>query len=122
MSSLEAGSVHHLPVLRQQRRGEGQAANLPDQSIVMRIRTVFLQPDQINMAVFFCHLVKHYLSSVRFCTPENLTSHVLQGAREIRSCIIGHLVSETMDQKKLDQRIRIPCSRMSKSMPESESI
>ena len=27
-----------------------------------------IQPDQINMAVFLCYLVKNGLSSVRYCT------------------------------------------------------
>ena len=29
-----------------------------------------MQPDQINMAVFFWYLVKNYLSSVRYCSKE----------------------------------------------------
>ena len=48
-----------------------------------------LQPDQINMTVFFWYLVKSDLSSIRYCT---LTSHFLQGKRKTRSCLNGHPV------------------------------
>ena len=45
----------------------------------------FKQPNQMNMAVFFWHLVKSDFASVRYCT-------LVHGTRNKRPCINGHPV------------------------------
>ena len=53
-----------------------------------------IQPDQINIAMFFWHLVKRNLPSVRYCTTVHWKSQFLQGARNTRSCKTGHSVEQ----------------------------
>ena len=48
-----------------------------------------LQPDQINIAVYFWYLVISVLYTVRYCTRVHWTSHFLQGTRNTRPCITG---------------------------------
>ena len=48
---------------------------------------LFIQPDQINMALFFWYLLKSDLSSASYCTRVNWTSHFLQDTRNTRPCI-----------------------------------
>ena len=43
-----------------------------------------IQGEQLNMALFFWYLVKNYLSSIRYCTSVNWTSHFFQGTRKTR--------------------------------------
>ena len=55
-----------------------------------------LQPDQLNMTVFFWYLVRGDLAVVRYCTPIHVrvdwTNNFLQGIRNTRPCITGHPV------------------------------
>ena len=51
-----------------------------------------VQPDQINMAVFFWQLVKSDLSSLYVYSSVHWTIHFLQGSRNTRPCITGHPV------------------------------
>ena len=53
----------------------------------------YLQPDQINMAVFFWNLVKSDLSSERYCTRVPRTRHFMKGTRNTRPFLTGHSVS-----------------------------
>ena len=46
--------------------------------IIWPLDGVKLQPDQINMAVFFWYLAKSDLSNVDYCTCVQWTSHFLQ--------------------------------------------
>ena len=50
-----------------------------------------VQPDQINMAVFFWYLVKSD-SSVCYCTHKHKTCLFIQGTRNTRPFITGHFV------------------------------
>ena len=47
-----------------------------------------IQPDQINMAVFFWYLVESDLSNVRCCT----WCYFLQGTRNTQPCLSGQVV------------------------------
>ena len=51
-----------------------------------------VQPDQINMAVFFWFLIKNEMSSVSYCIGIPWTIHFLQGTRDTRPCLTGHSI------------------------------
>ena len=48
-----------------------------------------VQPDQLNMAVFFLYLIKNYLISVRY-----RTKHPFKATRKTQPCITGHPVRQ----------------------------
>ena len=50
---------------------------------------IFIQPDQINMAVFFRYFVK-----VRYSLCVHWTSYFLQGTRKTRPCLTSHPLRE----------------------------
>ena len=56
------------------------------QSLCLQVE-LYVQFDEINMAVFFWYLVKIDLSSVRYCTRIHWTSYFLQGSIKTRPCI-----------------------------------
>ena len=73
------------------------------QRALMRIRIVYklqVQPDRINMALFFCYLVKNYLSSVRVYGIRTLDQAAFiyrilcagLGTRKTRPCLSGRVV------------------------------
>ena len=70
----------------------------------MELAFSVVQPDQMNMAVFFWHLVKSDLSSVHSCTCVHWTSHFLQGIRNTRPYLTGHPVDSALPNDLPDER------------------
>ena len=60
-----------------------------------------VQPDQINIAMWFWYLVKRDLPSVGYCTRVHRTSHCLHVTRKTRPCSTGHPVFAMFYNKKI---------------------
>ena len=66
------------------------------------VENVLLQGDQLNMAVFFWYLVKMTLVYATVLNSLHGTSHVFQGTRIARPCLIGLPVCKNIYQVSQD--------------------
>ena len=64
--------------------------------------SIYIQGDQLNMAVCFLYLFKGDLSSVHIHSSVHWSGHFLYGTRTTRPCLSGRVVEVGMDLGRRD--------------------